>query len=268
LRKIWKLYKGRFAEAQHGRCGYCDRKITDTQHGDVEHYRPQGRVDEIDDPCASDKCLIGEEAPAVRKVSSTGYHWLAYAWRNYLLACQRCNQQFKRCLFPVVAGTRELPLTPSDRTGEQPLLLWCYGEEDPAEHLEFAETGSIAAKNGSIHGRETILTCGLSRRNLQEARQKRCEDAFEFAERILAASYAGRQDLFQEAMKKCLREGKEGWDLTGVFRIIIQQQLGLTWERIQRLPELPWDEIQALIPTRVQEAEQLGPPTGEQFSKG
>jgi hypothetical protein len=69
-------------------------------------------------------------------------------------------------------------------------------------------------------------------------------------------------------MKKCLREGKEGWDLTGVFRIIIQQQLGLTWEWIQRLPELPWDEIQTLLPTRVQEAEQLGPPTGEQFSKG
>ena len=64
VRKIWKLYKRRFAEAQHGRCGYCDRKITDTQHGDVEHYRPKGRVDEIDDPCASDKCLIGEEARA------------------------------------------------------------------------------------------------------------------------------------------------------------------------------------------------------------
>jgi hypothetical protein len=30
-----------------------------------------------------------------------GYFWLAYVWANLFLACQLCNQSFKKNLFPL-----------------------------------------------------------------------------------------------------------------------------------------------------------------------
>jgi Transposase, Mutator family len=54
-------------------------------YGDVEHFRPKGgvRQDEKD------------------KLLPVDYFWLAYEWSNLFLACQICNQRFKKNLFPL-----------------------------------------------------------------------------------------------------------------------------------------------------------------------
>lgn len=45
----WRRYKQVFAEAQQGKCGYCE--VMATEIGDVEHFRPKGAISELyDDP--------------------------------------------------------------------------------------------------------------------------------------------------------------------------------------------------------------------------
>lgn len=46
----------------HGKCAYCESKITHVSFGHIEHYRPKQRCPER-----------------------------AFLWRNLLLACDRCN---------------------------------------------------------------------------------------------------------------------------------------------------------------------------------
>ena len=46
----------------HGKCAYCESKITHVSFGHIEHYRPKQRYPER-----------------------------AFLWRNLLLACDRCN---------------------------------------------------------------------------------------------------------------------------------------------------------------------------------
>ena len=36
-----------------------------------------------------------------KEMKVPGYFWLAYAWQNLFLACQLCNQRFKKNLFPL-----------------------------------------------------------------------------------------------------------------------------------------------------------------------
>ena len=73
-------------KAQHGKCFLCESKITHISFGDVEHFRPKGGSRQTTD----------EKAMKV-----PGYFWLAYAWQNLFLACQLCNQRYKKNLFPL-----------------------------------------------------------------------------------------------------------------------------------------------------------------------
>ncbi|MFT7036596.1 MAG: hypothetical protein ACJA2S_005128 [Cyclobacteriaceae bacterium] len=59
----------------HGKCAYCESKITAIYPGDIEHFRPKGGYINDDEP-----------------LSKPGYYWLAADWGNLLLACPFCNQ--------------------------------------------------------------------------------------------------------------------------------------------------------------------------------
>jgi hypothetical protein len=72
-------------KAQHGKCAFCESKITHIAYGDVEHFRPKA----------------GVRQKASDKLQRPGYYWLAYEWRNLLLSCQLCNQRYKENLFPL-----------------------------------------------------------------------------------------------------------------------------------------------------------------------
>lgn len=68
----WKPAKNQLLAETGGKCAYCEAPISAVAFGDVEHYRPK-----------------------------SSYWWLAYCYDNYLVACQLCNQKFKRNAFPV-----------------------------------------------------------------------------------------------------------------------------------------------------------------------
>ncbi len=63
---------------------YCGCKLPGNDRGDVDHFRPKGRLNE-------DR-------------NHGGYWWLAYTFDNYLLSCSPCNSNCKRDRFPVRAG--------------------------------------------------------------------------------------------------------------------------------------------------------------------
>lgn len=60
-------------EMFHGKCAYCESKITAIYSGDIEHFRPKGKIQEA-------------------SPSKPGYFWLASEWENLLFACPYCNQ--------------------------------------------------------------------------------------------------------------------------------------------------------------------------------
>ena len=60
---------------------------------------------------------------------------------------------------------------------ESPLLLHPYGDEDPADHLVFGDRGTIAAREGSALGRNSIEVFNLAAGDLCTARQQAQEAA-------------------------------------------------------------------------------------------
>ncbi len=57
----------------NGKCAYCESKITAIYNGDIEHFRPKGKIQNANP-------------------SRPGYFWLASEWENLLFACPFCNQ--------------------------------------------------------------------------------------------------------------------------------------------------------------------------------
>jgi hypothetical protein len=70
----WKSAKVRLRAEALDKCAYCESP-TESQHGDVEHFRPKST-----------------------------WWWLAVCYDNYLLSCQICNQTYKGDKFPLQAG--------------------------------------------------------------------------------------------------------------------------------------------------------------------
>ena len=164
-REKWKDFKPQMAPATYGKCGYCEVDVwgVDRYKGDVEHYRPKGRIDAI------------VERPDGTKSSTvlfpSGYHWLAYAWSNYILSCNPCNSANKRNLFPV----RHVPTNPpaeGDQGTEDPLLLNPFGRKNPAKHLLFDKLGIVGPRKSSRYGAATIEVCGLNREPLAKRRRR------------------------------------------------------------------------------------------------
>jgi hypothetical protein len=91
--------------ALHGRaCAYCGCLLPRNDRGDVEHFRPKGKVD-------------GDRAHG-------GYWWLAYVFNNYLLSCSVCNRTRKRDRFPLrPGGLRVVYDTRHDLAVEPRILL-------------------------------------------------------------------------------------------------------------------------------------------------
>lgn len=57
----------------NGKCAYCESKISAIYSGDIEHFRPKGRIQGI-------------------TPSKPAYFWLAAEWDNLLFSCPFCNQ--------------------------------------------------------------------------------------------------------------------------------------------------------------------------------
>jgi hypothetical protein len=138
--------------------------IADQHLGDVEHYRPKGRVTDEDGKLV----FIGERP-------HPGYYWLAYDWLNLLPACIGCNRpgqspsgvvSGKWDKFPVAAFRAAKP---GEEEREEPVILNPW-RDNPNEHLSFDnELGVIAAK--TPRGEANIRILGLNREGLPELRR-------------------------------------------------------------------------------------------------
>lgn len=215
---IWRRYKKHFSDAQHGKCAYCECDVTTGGYGDVEHFHPKATVQEL---------TTGAAGP--KEISRRGYWWLAYEWDNYLFCCERCNRSHKRGIFPVRENPRRLP--PSADALEEPLLLNCYdARRRPAEHLRFDDDGGVEPHHGSVHGWETIRTCGLNREDLQRARAGLAARAYECARDI--EHHLEDDALWRRTVRDLRRLGEPHQRFAGVVRSIVEQELGMAWEEL------------------------------------
>jgi len=102
--------------------------------------------------------------------SEDHYWWLAYEWRNILIACQACNRS-KGPRFPVIGDRADYG---TDLESEQALLLDPTDPRDePSAHLSFSQDGLV---NGLTNrGAVTIDVLALNRRSLVESRRLRAK---------------------------------------------------------------------------------------------
>ncbi len=175
MKRIYKADDGPF----HGKCAYCESKVKENQPGDIEHFRPKGRIQD------GDRKPVMIQRDDGSMVQHLGYYWLAYNWKNLLLACADCNrprtneesgQSYgKWDQFPVKGNHAT---SPGEEENESPLLVNPV-HEDPSKHLTVDSTGTIFSCD-SPRGRECIAIFGLNIRvALVEARRreyKRVED--------------------------------------------------------------------------------------------
>ncbi|MEO8073482.1 MAG: hypothetical protein ABI686_09560, partial [Acidobacteriota bacterium] len=128
-------------------------KITHISYGDVEHFRTKSGSRQIADE---------------KEMKVPGYYWLAYDWKNLFLACQLCNQRFKKNLFPLEDKNERAISHESDLTKENPLFINTE-TEDPEDFISFR--GEIAFSiDGNLRGETTIEATGINRDELKEMR--------------------------------------------------------------------------------------------------
>lgn len=246
----WKYAKHAFRKAQNGKCGYCEQCLDSAlDGGNIDHFRPKAEVEDLSEQgkeMPDDVCI----APGSRKVSKRwprGYWWLAYDWNNFLLACGDCNCRWKIGVFPIVGG-RKGPPTPEEWEKENPLLLNPFGNEDPAEHLEFSEFGGIVPLDGSPLGRETIKTCNLDRGSLRGRRHSVALQTGYWVSQVIIACTPRRggvtetdRILAREAIRNLRHSGEETMEFCGMVRNMVCQSLGLS----------AWSELsEAILPDK------------------
>lgn len=147
--EIWRELKPLFAELQgDGKCAFCEKRLdlrkSGRSSGDIEHYRPKKGVE-----------AWSTHHPITVGASETRcYYLLAFHLRNYLLACEICNQDYKGNFFPI-AGPRcpaDSPL-PRYLIAERPYLPHPLdpNDEDPEQLIEFVGVTPIPRSEHGTH---------------------------------------------------------------------------------------------------------------------
>lgn len=183
--KLYKKYMSYLLALFDEKCAYCETQLTSNQPGDVEHFRPKGRV-------------VGEDFKPIKisfeghDVEHPGYFWLAYDWTNLLPSCIDCNRYRihgkptpvgaagKADRFPVRGGSYACGL---DRLADEQPLLINPRLQSPAKHLQFNADGTVTPL--TEEGETTIRILGL---NLRPGLRKARLEAFKAA-RDLAEAY-------------------------------------------------------------------------------
>ncbi len=152
-----KTVKGALKKAQHGKCAFCESKVSHIAYGDVEHFRPKA----------------GYQRDPRGRLIRPGYYWLAYEWSNLLFCCQLCNQRFKGNLFPLAEDAGRATSHHEAIKNEQPLFV-DPSVEDPESVLEFCEGSDshLFREDGGHPRRKVIIEAlGLNRADLAEVRR-------------------------------------------------------------------------------------------------
>jgi hypothetical protein len=139
----------------HKKCAFCECNISIGAHYDVEHFR-----------------------------SKRYYYWLGYEWTNLLLACHKCNRDYKQTKFPLEVESNRVLVPPLDAAqildkkqchilsnglmAEQTLLLH-PAIDNPRQHLQFLKNGQVIGL--TVKGVTSIEVYGLNREELVRYRR-------------------------------------------------------------------------------------------------
>ncbi len=182
----------------HGKCAYCEQKISGDQYIDIEHFRPKNGVN---DEQTGEPITI-EVGGSIKR--HPGYYWLAYDWKNLLPSCILCNRPpSRKNLFFPVEGFRAV--RPGEEEQESPLLIHPVFDK-PEEHLEMDALGVFTSK--SDRGETCIRIFGLNLRGLPDERKKVYENVRQKMGLLCLDAAAGRNavDILEQltATKKGL----------------------------------------------------------------
>lgn len=230
----WGDFKMEFMKAQNGKCGFCEGPVLGLHYGDVEHFRPKAEVTALDeeDPDSWGREVPWQSTVVGRRfkahVTKPGYWWLAYDWRNYLLSCQICNQQWKGSLFPV--AVKGVALDQNTVHNEVNLLISPFEEFEPADHFEYGRLGEVVGRTD--RGRATVLTCGLDRPSLRIARYPIAKHVHEQLDDI--AEDVNDRELLR-LLTYVLQAGAESRPHCGMVHAIFRARTGLAWSQLSTL---------------------------------
>ncbi|MBX5159617.1 MULTISPECIES: AAA family ATPase [Rhizobium] len=217
----------------HGKCAYCESKISAVGPIDVDQFHPKASV---------------VEAPG-----HPGYWWLANSWENLLAACADCNRQRQfagtdgeRAIsgkgerFPLLDETARAFSPEDDLELEKPLLLDPTNDQ-PEEHLVYSKDGLVSSD--SERGNATIAILGLNRPGLIEQRKYTLGLYRDGEDHLitLASRQTGRDadlSIVLERWQALIQMGKEESPYAGMIR----QELRRTAARLSReFPHLDFD---------------------------
>lgn len=198
------------------KCSYCERNIRN-QFGDIEHYRPEGKV--TDEKNNEITRLVDQ-----KKEKHPGYYWLAYEFTNLMPSCARCNrptnlpsgkkekQIGKWCKFPV-NDYRAWEV--NEEVNEEPLLINPL-VDDPSEHLTFdPSTGIIGWKTKK--GEMTVSVFGLNEYDLPDRRVERYELVKALFAGFVEAISKDRSSAHAKKQKQILAKIKKGFGEFSAF---------------------------------------------------
>ena len=186
-----KSVKEALIKAQHDKCFLCESKITHISHGDVEHFRPK----------AAYRQSAGDT------LHRPGYYWLAYEWSNLFLACQICNQVFKKNLFPLSNPIARATSHKKKIGREEPLFI-NPSVDDPEEFISFRREIPFPIDNHP-RAKATIEGLGLKRPKLNERRlenYERLKTLYQIAYRLPPIEESGEA---RELLDKAVQDAAE-----------------------------------------------------------
>jgi uncharacterized protein (TIGR02646 family) len=166
------------------KCAYCECNIRLGAHYDAEHFRPKIQ-----------------------------YYWLGYEWTNLLLACQKCNRDYKGTQFPIVDEFKRVLQPPLDESNglkkadchielleyEERLLLH-PALDNPKIHLKFLKNGRVEGLTSK--GITSIEVYGLDRDELVKYRKNIIRKIREF----IVYPFKSRDDVTETEIKYRLEE--------------------------------------------------------------
>jgi uncharacterized protein (TIGR02646 family) len=126
--------KAALVEMFHGKCAYCESKITHIDYGHIEHFKPK---------------------------SNTAYRVLAFEWTNLVLACGVCNgAEHKGTKFPLAAEGG-------------PFVNPCDDEPNDHFDFVYDPKAKLATVIGTTpRGATTEKLIGLNRHDLRQYRSE------------------------------------------------------------------------------------------------
>ncbi len=208
------------------KCAYCETSYGAVYDGDVEHFRPKGRVKE-------------------KNPQNPGYYWLANDWDNLLLSCQHCNQRRQHILygddklegygkldqFPLTDESKRLKPGDAIDNEEQARLLINPCKENPADHLAYENQEGVIL-HLSPKGERSIAVYALQRPLLVQERKKQLILLFKQMvrvkrelERLNNDSSSMQKQIFNQELDDLMEFGKDASLYAGMCRYFIKEFL-------------------------------------------